>query len=162
MLAIIGIIIVVIIVIHVISDMESNAEVDEKKVLEYQKNTPGVELISDTIVETVIDPKSPIIKNLRNGLHGQYLVFNRYGMKYVLYNTRKEDVAKVPYSFEFAEHGKNPLPQESVEIFRDLVRWKLNKYPWLKVTNGHMGGYYDRSIDIEKVGEIPESFFGNF
>ena len=135
---------------------------EESRALEFQKNTPGIELISDVIVDTVVDPKSEIVKNLRNGLYGQHLVFNNYGMKYVFSNIRSEDVVKIPYSFEFAEHGKNPLPQEKVELFRDLVKLKLNKYPWLKAKNGYKGGYYDRSIVIEKIGEIPETFFGNF
>lgn len=143
---------------------EIAAREKETKILQFEKNTPGIEVISDVIVSTIVDQKSTIVINLRNNVYVQHVLFDMYGMKYIPMNTRNEDIKNIAYSFMFAEQGKSPLPRESVELFRDLIMLKLKrKCPWMKVKDGYVvSTCYDRSIAIYKESEIPESFFGNF
>ena len=80
----------------------------------------------------------------------------------------KKAVKETPYNFTFAELGKNPLQEQEVEMFKDLIKMRLNDYPWMKVTNAYihnhcMDAISSKSLAIENSNttEIQESFWEN-
>lgn len=138
----------------------------------FENNTPGIKVIADTVIKAIVNPASGIVQNMRNTIFAQYLLFTKNGMKHIVMASSGVDIKKAvketSYNFTFAELGKNPLKQQEVEMFKDLIKMKLSDYPWMKVTNAYIHTYCmdalsSASIAIEKSGttEIPESFWGN-
>ena len=147
---------------------EASRERERLRLEAFENKTPGIKVIADTIVEAIVDPTSGVVQNMRNNVFAQYLYFTKYGMKHIVRATNgvdaKEAAEETPYNFTFAELGKNPLDQRDVENFRDLIKMKLNDYPWMKATNGGiLINNIDKSLTIEKSNkaEIPETFWGN-
>lgn len=152
---------------------KEKSQVDNRTRLEkFESNTPGIKVIVDTVIKAIVNPTSGVVQNMRNNVYAQYLLFTKNGVKHIVMATNGVDIKKAvketPYNFTFAELGKNPLQQQEVEMFKDLIKMRLNDYPWMKVTNSYihnhcMDAISSKSLAIEKSGttEIPESFWGN-
>ena len=156
-----------------IDSQKEKSQANERTRLEnFENNTPGIKVIADTVIKAIVNPTSGIVQNMRNNVFAQYLLFTKNGMKHIVMASSGVDIKKAvketPYNFTFAELGKNPLQQQEVEMFKDLIKMRLNDYPWMKVTNSYihnhcMDAISSKSLAIEKSGttEIPESFWGN-
>lgn len=154
------------------SQKENSKENVRARLESFEMNTPGIKVIVDTVVEAIVNPTSGVVQNMRNNVFAQYLLFTKNGVKHIVKATSGVDIKQViketPYNFTFAELGKNPLQQQDVEKFKDLIKMRLNDYPWIKVTNSYIhnnciDAISSASLSIEKSGtaEIPESFWGN-
>lgn len=136
----------------------------------FENNTPGIKIIADTIVNAIVNPTSGVVQNMRNNVHGQYLLFTKFGIKHIVQVTSginiKQLIKETPYNFNFAELGKNPLQSQDVEKFKDLIRLKLGNYHWMRVTSSYihtdcMDAISSASLEIEKYAtiDIPETFW---
>ena len=151
---------------------ERTIEKDRAMLEVFERNTPGIKVIVDTVVDAIVTPTSGVVQNMRNSVFGQYLLFTKHGVKHIVQATSgvdiKQMIKETPYNFTFAELGKNPLQPSDVEKFKDLIKLRLNDYPWMKVINSYihnncMDAISSSSLSIEKsrTAEIPETFWGN-
>jgi len=154
------------------SQKEQSQANNRTRLENFENNTPGIKVIVDTVIKAIVNPTSGVVQNMRNNVYAQYLLFTKNGVKHIVMHTNGVDIKKAiketPYNFTFAELGKNPLQQQDVEKFKDLIKMRLNDYPWMQVKNAYihthcMDVISSASLSIEKsvTTEIPESLCGN-
>ena len=139
---------------------QQKAQAEQKK--QAVKNDPQLILMAETVRDAMTNLKDGPVKVLRqNGRY--YIIFDKGSVYYETRWTEKvgdrfEERKNTQCILDRIDLGKNPLSSYENDIFKEMVKEKLDEIPWMAVSRGYSS--FGTALSVAKASNatIPEAF----